>query len=130
MAAQSIGEKELKSLGKTVVKMEKALRNEQYGALAQLNEEYHKTIYSASGNEYLEKIIFELWNFSLRSRAIFTFVSDRAHKAVSEHKEILEALKTGDGKLSEKLIVKHMDSSLSALQLYFEHIEAEGKSSF
>ena len=80
--------------------MERALQKKQYGSLAQLNKEYHDVIYSAAGNEYLKKIIFELWNFSLRSRAIFIFVPERAHKAVAEHKETLKALKKGDGKLA------------------------------
>ncbi len=57
---------------------------------------------------------------SLRARAIFSFMPERAQEAVGEHANIVAALKKKDGSLAEKLVIQHMNSHLKALQLFFE----------
>jgi DNA-binding GntR family transcriptional regulator len=125
MAAENIGQKEMNSLKKIVSKMEKGIQSGHYESLAQLNVKFHNIIYSASGNAYLNKMISELWSFSTRSRAIFIFVPDRARKAVEEHIDILKALKGEDGILAEKLVHKHNEAALKALQVYLKQNEVE-----
>ena len=120
MATDHVKQNDILALDKSVAHMKKAIEAENFFSLAQLNFEYHHTIYSASRNEYLNKIIFEIWNVSSRSRAIFVLVPDRARAAVKEHIAILEALKKGDGIETEKLIFKHNESALNAVELYLK----------
>ena len=122
MASQEIKKEDLTRLGKIIDDLEIIIRKNEYDHYSPLNREFHDIIYSASGNEYLRRIIFELWDLSVRSRAIFAFVPERASDSVREHKDILKALKKRDGALAEKRIVKHMENSLSSLQLYFERV--------
>jgi DNA-binding GntR family transcriptional regulator len=123
MAVKNIGQSHLKKLNSLIAKMRRACQSENYGLLSNLNRDFHEIIYSASGNEYLKGTIFALWNMSVRARAIFTFVSDRALEAVEEHEKILGAIEIKNGVLTEKLIIRHMNSHLKALKLYFKQQE-------
>lgn len=120
IAVKKISKKGLKKLESTSTKMNKALRSENYVLLASLNREFHHVIYASSDNEYLIKVIFDLWDMSLRARAIFSFMPERAQQAVDEHANIVEAIKNKEEDLAEKLVIKHMDSHLRALQLFYD----------
>ncbi len=125
VAVQKIGKKDLELLGRIVSDMEKALHKRQYQAVADLNKEFHRNLYALAGNEYLERMIFELWDFAVRSRAVFALVPKRAQQAIQEHQKILRALEKRDGVLAEKLIKGQLEYSLSHLKTYLERDEAE-----
>ena len=125
MAAQNTEENDLKLLEKIIAKMEKAVRDKQYEKLGLLNKEFHSIIYSACGNEYLYKIIFELWDLSSRTPGVFALVPERAHRSLLEHKEIFNALKKRDGILAEKLIIEQKRNSLKALWFFIKKNEKE-----
>jgi len=122
-ASRNMKSSEIKSLEKSVVQMRKAVESDRFFELAQINLEFHQTIYSVSGNEYLNKIIFELWSLSSRSRALFILAPDRARESAKEHVVILEALKKGDGAEAERLIFIHNGSALKALRRYLRENE-------
>ena len=110
----------VKKLETILSKMTKAVGSGNYVLLSNLNRAFHHVIYAASENEYLIKVIFDLWDMSLRARAIFSFMPDRARAAVDEHANIFAALKKKDEGLAEKLVIAHMNSHLKALQLFYE----------
>ena len=110
----------VKKLEKILSKMTKAIGSENYVLLSNLNRAFHHVIYAASENEYLIKVIFDLWDMSLRARAIFSFMPERARAAVNEHANIVAALKKKNEGLAEKLVIEHMNSHLKALQLFYE----------
>jgi DNA-binding GntR family transcriptional regulator len=120
LAVQNIDKRGLGLLDKLIVKMEKFVRNREYEKLGLCNKEFHATIYSACGNEYLYKIIFELWDLSFRTPGVFAFVPERAKRSLLEHKKILSALRKRDGNLAEKLVIEQKKRSLNALRLFFE----------
>ena len=125
IAAQRIKENDIELLEQHVADMEKALHEEQYDSLGVLNKEFHRRIYSVCGNKYLFRVIFELWDLSSRTPAVFALVPERAHKSLLEHKEILTALRGRDGVLAERLIAEQKENSLSALRSYFQHDQME-----
>lgn len=110
----------VKKLETILSKMTKAIGSENYVLLSNLNRAFHHVIYAASENEYLIKVIFDLWDMSLRARAIFSFMPERARAAVNEHANIVAALKKKNEGLAEKLVIEHMNSHLKALQLFYE----------
>lgn len=122
-AAKNINSSEIKSLEKSVAQMKKAIESGHFFSLTQINLAYHQTIYSVSGNEYLNKVIFELWSLSSRSRALFILAPERARESAQEHIAILAALKKGDGDEAERLIFQHNGSALKALRRYLEKNE-------
>jgi DNA-binding GntR family transcriptional regulator len=93
-AVDRIDKNGFKKLETILSKMVKAVGSENYILLSNLNREFHHVIYAASDNEYLIKVIFDLWDMSLRARAIES--------------------------LADKLVIQHMNSHLKALQLFYE----------
>jgi len=120
IVAQRIKENHIELLEQHVAAMEKAFHEKQYDSLGVLNKEFHRSIYSACGNKYLFRVIFELWDLSSRTPAVFALVLERAQKSHLEHKEIVTALREHDGLLAEKLIVEQKENSLRALRAYFQ----------
>jgi len=119
-AVDRIKKNGLKKLDTILSKMTKAVGSGNHVLLSNLNRDFHHVIYAASDNEYLIKVIFDLWDMSLRARAIFSFMPGRAQEAVDEHTDIVAALKKKDAKAAEKLVIEHMNSHLKALQLFYE----------
>jgi DNA-binding GntR family transcriptional regulator len=119
-AVDRINKNGLKKLETILSKMVKAVGSGNYVLLSNLNREFHHVIYAASDNEYLIKVIFDLWDMSLRARAIFSFMPERAEAAVDEHANIVAALKKKDKSRADKLVIEHMNSHLKALQLFYE----------
>jgi len=58
------------------------------------NREFHKAIYSSCPNEFLVKMIFELWEKgdSLHDRTIFFRIPTRSDTSIREHLEIIDQL--------------------------------------
>jgi DNA-binding GntR family transcriptional regulator len=121
-AVDRIDKNGFKKLETILSKMMKAAGSGNFVLLSNLNREFHHVIYAASDNEYLIKVIFDLWDMSLRARAIaiFSFMPERAQAAVDEHANIVAALKKKDESLVDKLVIQHMNSHLRALQLFYE----------
>ena len=127
LAAENIGDKEIRFLEQNNSKMEKAVAKQKYKTISSLNKEFHRIIYAACKNRYLFKYIFELWDLSFRIPAVFALIPGIAHLSLAEHKEILEALKKRDGMRAEKLIAKHKENLLHALRDYFKDEPREKK---
>jgi DNA-binding GntR family transcriptional regulator len=126
LAVDRINKNGLKKLETILSKMTKAVDSGNYVLLSNLNREFHHVIYAAAENEYLIKVIFDLWDMSLRARAIFSFMPDRARAAVDEHANIFAALKKNDESVAENLVIAHMNSHLKALQLFYERENIAG----
>ncbi len=86
----------LAALGQLLAEMESATAAGDRAALFDLNGTFHFTLYAASGNAILCQIIEGLWDRSSVYRRRFTFMPERAHQALEEHRRILDACRRGD----------------------------------
>jgi len=120
LAAENLDARVINLLEKLIVKMENAIRSKNYEKLPPLDREFHQTIYSACGNEYLYKFITEIWDLSFRNPGVFAFIPERARKSLPEHRKILQALKKRDGTLAEKLILEQKENSRKAFRQVFD----------
>jgi DNA-binding GntR family transcriptional regulator len=120
LAVQNIEENDIRRLKKQINVMEKAIREKKYERLGILNKEFHTSIYSKCGNEYLYKLILDLWDLSYRTPGVFALIPERAHLSLREHEEILKALEERDQDLVARLIRRQKENSLHALENYFK----------
>ena len=121
LAAERMTGDDFAHLEKLLVKMEKVILEKKYEKIPPLDRDFHRIICEASGNEYLCKTIFDLWDLSFRNPGVFAFVPERARKSLPEHKRILNALKKRDGLLAEKLVLKQKENTRNAFQTIFQH---------
>ena len=88
MACRHMKEADFERLERIFKNMEMAIREKRYDSFTLLNRDLHEAIYAACGNEYLNKVIFELWDLSSRSRGVFRLIPPRALGSFGEHKKI------------------------------------------
>jgi DNA-binding GntR family transcriptional regulator len=98
--------------------MERAIERRQYEILGGLNRDFHLRIYRAVPFERLYKMIDDLWGAFERSQSVFSYVPERALASVEEHRRIIEALKTRDVELADRLMKEQKERTMEALQRY------------
>lgn len=76
--------------------------------LAELDNRFHEIMYEACDSKILEHQLKDLHQYVLRVRKKTLSNADRGPKSNEEHKEIMEAVKEGDGALAERLANRHM----------------------
>lgn len=81
------------------------------------NREFHRAVYSASGNSLLTRTLDQLWSSADRYRLALLSRGDSIISRVdAEHLEIAEAVASRDPKAAEALMRRHVETTLSWLK--------------
>lgn len=110
-------------LEQMIEKMEQAVTDKDHDRMGRLNVEFHRKIYTLSGNETLISLIETLWEKTFFARLVFKFKPYRAKDSNKEHRMIVDALKQGNAKKAEKLIIRQSDKTLTLLNRHIEKME-------
>jgi len=71
--------------------------------------EFHQAIVEASGNEYLSRLVESMSSGTVRARVWRGITQQGAtDRTIAEHRGILDALRRGDARLSEALMLTHI----------------------
>ncbi len=84
--------------------------------LGSLDTEFHSMIYRASGNRMLCRILSELHRNIARYRRLSLSTPGRLESSVAEHREILDAILSGNAQLADELTSKHIEHALLNLK--------------
>lgn len=88
--------------------MERSAEAEQATEFTRCNDEFHKTIYSHSGNQVLTGIIDDLLDRSV----VFRRAASRSRRNIANsnraHRELLEAMGRGDAELAQQVAERHV----------------------
>ena len=87
---------------------DRVLREGDNVALLAVDQKFHQRLYEASGNRFLARALEEMYTLIYR---LSFFALDRMGSVrgnVEEHRDILAALKAGDGRSAERLIQLHI----------------------
>ena len=76
--------------------------------LAELDNRFHDIMYEACNSKILERQLKDFHQYVLRVRKKTLANVNRGPKSNEEHKNIMEAIKAGDGDLAERLAHQHM----------------------
>ena len=120
LAVDRITVDELEILGELINKMDDAGSKKDYALMGKLNIQFHRTIYTASGNKTLIKMIDDLWEKTAFARLVFKFKPFRAKDSNKEHEMIVKALESANSKQAEKLIIRQSEKTLKLLDRYLE----------
>lgn len=80
----------------------------QHDNVKKADSEFHRLIYSFCGSKTLEILLSDLLRKVKRCRMATDSGEDIAESAVKEHREIFEAIASGNCRLAEELTVKHV----------------------
>ena len=81
----------------------------------ELDSEFHGIIFKACGNRVLCKTLSDLHRNIHFYRKQSLAAGDRLEKALSEHKQILAAIETGDCDMADRLTSDHIEAALKNL---------------
>lgn len=76
--------------------------------LAELDNRFHDILYEACDSKILEHQLKDFHQYVLRVRKRTLSNANRGPKSNEEHEQIMQAIKSGDAGLAEKLANKHM----------------------
>jgi DNA-binding GntR family transcriptional regulator len=108
LAAERITEEEVASMEKLLHDFDRVLREGDNQALLAVDRKFHQKLYEASGNRFLARALEEMYTLIYR---LFYFALDRIGSVranVEDHRDILLALRAGDGRSAERLIQNHI----------------------
>lgn len=120
LAADNITPADFLRLKELISQMDDAVAERNFSLMGRLNVEFHRLIYTASGNKTLISLIDDFWEKTFFARLVFKFQPYRAKDSNREHKLIVEALETGNPKRAEKLIIRQSDKTLKLLDRHME----------
>ena len=108
LAAERIEPEEIEDMEQLLRDFDRVLREGDNQALIAVDHKFHQRIYQASGNRFLARALDDMYDLIYR---LFYFALDRMGSVranIAEHRDILAALKAGDGRAAEQLIQRHI----------------------
>ena len=117
MAAERITDEERKQLEDTLELSEFYLKKNDVDKLKELDTDFHKIIYKASGNRMLCKILSELHRNISSYRKMSLTVPGRLEKSITEHKMILAAINSKDAKKADELTSHHIENAMNNMMI-------------
>ena len=115
MCADAITDEQLKQLEETVALQEYYTGRRDSDSIRNLDSEFHRLIYSYCGSRILADLLSDLHRKVQRFRRSSVENPERAHAAVREHAEILDALKKRDRNRAEQLAVAHIKNAWASI---------------
>ncbi|MGE9974702.1 GntR family transcriptional regulator [Coprococcus catus] len=119
-AAEHISEEQIQEMEEVLILTEYHLNRGNAEQLAELDGKFHEVLYDASQSRILRHILSDFHKYVQVARKRSVKKEDRAKKSLEEHREILNALRTGDADRAEELAHIHILNVMENL-----HIEQE-----
>ena len=92
----------------------KAIEKQELQRVCKINNEFHHTIFAASGNRYLAQMIERVWTETLGIRCYAIGDQQMVARSHDEHGEMLDALRAGNRERLVRLVVDHIWPALEA----------------
>jgi DNA-binding GntR family transcriptional regulator len=92
------------------------IQKEHWEQIFELDNRFHLLLYAASGSKVLEHILSDYHHYVERVRKNTLSSKERAGQAAEEHRAILDAVRTQEEALAEKLANEHIYRSLENIK--------------
>ncbi|PKM84584.1 MAG: GntR family transcriptional regulator [Firmicutes bacterium HGW-Firmicutes-11] len=116
-AAERISAKELTELEDVFEKMEFFTERLDSKRVSELNKDFHKIIYNATGSRFLAQILRSYQDYVEQTRKATVYCKENLMAILSEHGDILEALRKKDKDLAVERIAVHLENSRKRAEL-------------
>ncbi len=84
---------------------------EVYHQIAELNNEFHEMVLTASGNAHLRSLMGGLISMPLVQRTFMRYSPDRLARSMSHHRELVDAIRAHDGIWASSVMNAHVRSA-------------------
>jgi DNA-binding GntR family transcriptional regulator len=111
LAAERATDAQLDVLEAMMPEFEDAARRADPQSWIQLDQRFHKTIYAAAGNLFLEEALERIYTLDLRIWYIVLNRMTDLPRVVESHRAIVNALKERDARAAERALTAHIRDS-------------------
>ncbi|MBE5742765.1 MAG: GntR family transcriptional regulator [Clostridiales bacterium] len=115
LASKNILEQDKNALKECIELAEFYINKKDAEKLREQDTAFHKIIYNASGNKVLCKILTDLHKKIKLYRKLSLSNPDRIEDSVKEHREILNAILSGDGDRADQLTALHIERAMNSI---------------
>jgi DNA-binding GntR family transcriptional regulator len=115
-ACRNITKEQLEELDEITYLSDFHIQKEHWEQIFELDNRFHLLLYEACGSKVLEHILADYHHYVERVRKNTLSSKDRAAEAAKEHKAILDAVRTKEEDLAEKLANEHIYRSLDNIK--------------
>ena len=113
MATSRLSEEDKERLEKAMEMSEYYMKRQDTEQLKELDTSFHSTIYAASGNRMLYKILTELHRNIRTYRKLSLTMPGRLEASIEEHRDILKAMLEGDSQKADELTSLHIERAMN-----------------
>lgn len=115
-AANTISEEGKKELREIVELQEFYTAKKDVDNIKNMDSKFHEVVYKNCGSLVLADMLHQLHKKLTKYRKASVSDSERAFQSTKEHREILDAILSGDGDLAEKLTVEHIKNAAKNME--------------
>ena len=115
-ACRNATEEDLNKLDEIICLAKFNAERERYEQMAELDSKFHQQMYAACGSKILRHILHDFIQYVESVRQQTLSRSERANEAITEHEQILEAIKLRDEEAAEKLSNQHILNTMANLR--------------
>jgi DNA-binding GntR family transcriptional regulator len=125
MCAENITTEEMDAFDEIIMLSEFHLEKGHLDQLYKLDNRFHELLYDGSRSRILRHVLSDFHHYAQRVRKESLSSADRAIESIKEHKMIVDAIRSGDGELAEKLTNEHVRlTNINVIQKRLaEHIQ-------
>ena len=113
MATSRLSEEDKARLEKAMEMSEYYMKRQDTEQLKELDTSFHSTIYAASGNRMLYKILTELHRNIRTYRKLSLTMPGRLESSIAEHRDIFKAMLEGDSQKADELTSLHIERAMN-----------------
>lgn len=110
LAAARIDDEQLSAMAEALGEMEAAVERSDTTALVQADVAFHHALCVAAGNAALLDLADAMGQQLLRERGAVFGLPNRPARSLVEHREIYEAVRSGDGGRARESVIAHLTS--------------------
>ena len=107
-ACEKITKEQMESMEENVYLAEFHASKGNMEQMAELDNNFHRTLYAACDSKMLEHLLIDYHQYVLRIRKKTLSTPERAKASNIEHHGIMEAIRAGNADLAEELAAQHM----------------------
>ena len=120
LAAQNIDEKQKELLKEYTEELEECIEHNDQRGCIRVDVAFHRIIKEASNNKWLEKFLDTLFEQATRFRRSSFSRQGRMKEFLAEHKELAEAIASGDADRARKCAEDHIRAAWQSIITVFE----------
>lgn len=114
-ACENISKEQLESLEEIIFLARFHVEKEHFEQVVELDNRFHQLLYAACGSRILSHVLNDYHHYAQRARMVNLSEAERAKQSISEHENIVAAIKKKDAAAAEKYAHEHIEASIQRM---------------